>query len=148
MMMIFSRRDVLCSNPNSPALWMSRQSKSCEVETPVGVGVDHVLSTPTTISTQAQTAHSEYGFDSDSTALLITYVHLFVSLVLFWGRLNQRKHNLSLCLVRLLVPTNSNLLLPVRGLLTRALLGQWIFHHLLGGGGVWTPPAYLGSCAS
>ena len=34
--------------------------------------------------------------------------------------------------------------------LTRALLGLWIFHHLLGGGGVWTPPppVYLGYCAS
>ena len=37
--------------------------------------------------------------------------------------------------------SNSNLML------TRALLGPWIFHHLLGVG-VWTPPVYLGSCAS
>ena len=26
--------------------------------------------------------------------------------------------------------------------LTRALLGLWIFHRLLGGGGVWTPPPW------
>ena len=32
--------------------------------------------------------------------------------------------------------------------LTRALLGLWIFHDLLGGGGVFEhPPVYLGSCA-
>ena len=37
------------------------------------------------------------------------------------------------------------------GRLTLALMGLWIFHHLLGGGGgVWTPPppVYLGSCVS
>ena len=32
--------------------------------------------------------------------------------------------------------------------LTRALLGLWIFHDLLGGGVFEHPPVYLGSCAS
>ena len=37
-----------------------------------------------------------------------------------------------------------------RPVLTRALMGLWIFHHLLGGGGVFEHPSpvYLGSCAS
>ena len=31
---------------------------------------------------------------------------------------------------------------PNFSILTRALLGLWIFHRLLGGGGVWTPPPW------